>query len=544
MKVAIYSRKSKFTGKGESIDNQINMCKDYCSQKFNTNEFSIYEDEGFSGGNIDRPQFKLMIEDAKKGLFDAVVCYKLDRISRNVSDFSKTLDLLRDNNIAFISITEQFDTTSPIGRAMTYIASVFAQLERETIAERIRDNMLQLAKTGRWLGGTTPTGFESVEVSLTDHAGKVRKAFKLSPIPEEIELIKLIFKKFLELKILTQVETYLIQHEIKTKNDSYFTRFTLRTMLNNPVYATADEILYNYLDANKYEIYADKDMFNGTKGIMAYNKTIQKKNQSNKLRDSSEWIIAVAEHDGIIESSKWIEAQELINQNKSKTFRKVRSQDALLSGILKCAECGSYMRPKQGRLSSDGQQVFYYLCEMKEKSKRTKCSCKNAHGPSLDKAIEDYLKSMSSKKSDIRNKLYSEKLNVSTQGDAVNKELVMVQEKIKNNDAAINNLVSTLSQSQNTAAGKYIVDQINNLDEENNKLKTLLLELSKKSAIADMQSNEYLIIDEMISSFGTTFATTPTIEGKRALVKLIIDNILWDGENVDIVLFGSGTADT
>ena len=96
-----------------------------------------------------------MMDAAKKRQFKAIIVYRLDRISRNVSDFSGLIEELARLDISFISIKEQFDTSTPMGRAMMYIASVFSQLERETIAERIRDNMHELAKTGRWLGGTT-----------------------------------------------------------------------------------------------------------------------------------------------------------------------------------------------------------------------------------------------------------------------------------------------------------------------------------------------------------------------------------------------------
>ena len=102
--------------------------------------------------------FKRMMADSKNEKVEYIVCYRLDIISRNVSDFSSLITVLNDRNIAFVSVKEQFDTSTPMGRAMMYIASVFAQLERETIAERIRDNMLMLARTGRWLGGTSPTG--------------------------------------------------------------------------------------------------------------------------------------------------------------------------------------------------------------------------------------------------------------------------------------------------------------------------------------------------------------------------------------------------
>lgn len=107
MKAAIYSRKSKFTGKGESVENQIELCKSYAKNN-GYDDIYIYEDEGFSGGNINRPEFKSMMKDAAAKKFDAIICYRLDRISRNVSDFSTLIDELKVLGIDFISIREQF----------------------------------------------------------------------------------------------------------------------------------------------------------------------------------------------------------------------------------------------------------------------------------------------------------------------------------------------------------------------------------------------------------------------------------------------------
>ena len=191
MKAAIYSRKSKFTGKGDSIENQIQLCMDY-SKSIGIKEFLVYEDEGFSGGNIDRPQFKKMMQDAKDKKFDCLVCYRLDRISRNVSDFSTLIEKLNKLEISFISIKEQFDTSTPMGRAMMFISSVFAQLERETIAERIKDNMYELARSGRWLGGKTPHGFTSKKISFLDENLKERSMYQLEVNDEQMEIVKLI----------------------------------------------------------------------------------------------------------------------------------------------------------------------------------------------------------------------------------------------------------------------------------------------------------------------------------------------------------------
>ena len=165
LRVAIYSRKSKFSEKGESIGNQVDLCKDYIALNYPSNEYEveidIYEDEGWSGGTLDRPKFQEFMKEEQSNPYNILICYRLDRISRNIADFSSFMNELSKLDTSFISIREKFDTKTPMGRAMMYISSVFAQLEREVIAERIRDNMLELSKTGRWLGGDAPTGYSS-----------------------------------------------------------------------------------------------------------------------------------------------------------------------------------------------------------------------------------------------------------------------------------------------------------------------------------------------------------------------------------------------
>ena len=111
----IYSRKSKFTGKGESIENQIELCRQYIAMHFGeeaAENVLVYEDEGFSGGNLERPQFKKMMKHSQKIEFAAIVVYRLDRISRNIGDFAKLIEDLGDRHTDFISIREQFDTSS------------------------------------------------------------------------------------------------------------------------------------------------------------------------------------------------------------------------------------------------------------------------------------------------------------------------------------------------------------------------------------------------------------------------------------------------
>ena len=163
--VAIYSRKSKFTGKGESIGNQVELCKEYVRNMFGeeyADRCVVFEDEGFSGGNLQRPVFKRMMEDVRKHKFQAVVVYRLDRISRNISDFTGLIDELTKLNVSFASIKEQFDTSTPMGRAMMFIICVFSQLakswefytgKREQYEKQLGDLRAEYAQNEQTING-------------------------------------------------------------------------------------------------------------------------------------------------------------------------------------------------------------------------------------------------------------------------------------------------------------------------------------------------------------------------------------------------------
>lgn len=540
MKIAVYSRKSKFTGKGDSVENQIQLCKEYIGNHYavdSDDDILIYEDEGFSGGTADRPQYQQLLLDATAKKFKLLLCYRLDRISRNISDFSSLVDSLQIYDIGFVSIREQFDTTTPMGRAMMYIASVFAQLERETIAERIRDNMHQLAKTGRWLGGNTPTGFASKGMIKTDIDGKERKSYKLEEIKGEIDTVKLIFEKFVEMGSLTKLEAYLMQNDFKSKNGNYFSRFTLKTILSNPVYATADKRIYDYLIANNCDVYADAEEFTGKYGIIAYNKTLQKKHTASKIKDITEWIIAIGKHKGVVPGNLWIGAQTILFQNKSKSYRKVKNSESLLSGILRCSECGSFMRPRAaGRLYSDGKQRFYYMCELKERSRRHLCNIKNADGNELDRLVIDEIKKLSSSDFGLGKKISAELNEVNQRQRTIKVEIANMQEAIKANSIAIQNLVESLSQSKDTPAAKYMIAKINELDKKNNELKRNLLALQESESANQGATGSINMIDSLVSTFSSTVDTMDVMD-KRNLLHSIISRITWDGKDADIEIF-------
>jgi len=541
-KFAIYSRKSKYTGKGESIENQIELCRQYIAAHFGekaAENILIYEDEGFSGGNLARPQFKKMMADASQGKFSAVVVYRLDRISRNVGDFSQLIEKLNEMNISFISIKEQFDTSTPMGRAMMYIASVFSQLERETIAERIRDNMHELAKTGRWLGGNTPTGYCSESMEKVTVDGKVRKACKLKLVPEEAEIVALIFKTFIETCSLTKTDAFLLQNGIKTKKGNSFTRYAIRSILMNPVYMIADEDAYSYWSEHSDALFSEKCDFDGKRGIMAYNRTVQKPGKAIKYRPISEWIVAVGYHPGIIPGAEWIRAQEILNQNRSKHYRKPRSGVALLSGLLFCGCCGDYMRPKlTNRISSFGEQVFTYMCSTKERSKGALCSIKNISGNTLDRAIVDEIKKLS--RDDDGFLLQLERISRTFEGSAGGSELGLesLKKELMQCNKEMEAYLKSLAAAEGKAAEMYIIEKINELDIKIRSIKTRIEEITKLTQSGAMSQPECELIIDSLLKFNAALDSI-SVEEKRAYLRTLVKKIVWDGERVHLYLFGS-----
>ena len=535
----IYSRKSKFTGKGESIENQIELCRQYIAMHFGEDAAEnvlVYEDEGFSGGNLERPQFKKMMKDSQKIAFAAIVVYRLDRISRNIGDFAKLIEDLGDRHIDFISIREQFDTSSPMGRAMMYIASVFSQLERETIAERIRDNMHELSKTGRWLGGTTPTGYASESESKITVDGKERKAYKLKPIPEEIQLVKTIFSVFMETGSLSKTDQYLLEHRCVTKRGKQFTRFAIRGILTNPVYMIADDTAYQYLKENNVDLFAERAEFDGEHGIMAYNRTLQRPGKANQIRPMEEWIVAVGKHPGIIAGSDWVRVQAMLDVNKSKSYRRPRSNVALLSGLLRCGECGDYMRPKlTNRRTADGELIYTYMCSTKERSHGTVCSMKNCNGNTLDAKIIEEIRKLSADKETLTRLLAQTKKVISGSKEGYDAELALLREKHAETEDRIKRLVESLSVASETSA-KYVMEQIDALHQESETQRLRLAELEALTEQSRMLHQEFAFHQEMIESFASA-VDSATLEEKRRLLRTIVKKVVWDGKNAYVYLF-------
>lgn len=537
----IYSRKSRFTGKGESIENQIEICRRYIAAHYGEREAEqalVYEDEGFSGGNLERPKFKRMMSDSMEIEFAAIVVYRLDRISRNIGDFAKLIEDLGNRNVGFVSVREQFDTSSPMGRAMMYIASVFSQLERETIAERIRDNMHELARTGRWLGGNTPMGYESEGVVSVTVDGRARKAYRLKAIPEELDLIKLIYKKFAETASLTKTDEFLISGHYRTRRGKPFSRFAVKAILSNPVYMIADGEAYSYLTEHKAELFSGRDDFDGIHGIMAYNRTLQRPGKATREKPMNEWIVAVGRHCGAISGADWVRVQGLLERNKSKSYRKPRSHIALLSGILRCGHCGGYMRPKlTDRKTPAGEGIYTYLCTTKERSRGRVCNIKSANGNILDEKIIEAVKVLVRQSAELAEQISRAGRYIG--GEKHEAELETLGLQIAEAEKNIKALIASLERAEGSHAAEYILAQIEELHSKKEALQKRRTELDERLRQCDLTDAEFDAARRLLASADDCIDLY-TVEQKRSAIGNVIHKIVWDGEDVQIYLLPCG----
>lgn len=542
-KVFIYARKSKFTKQSESIETQTDKCRQYIglnlANDISENDIEEYCDEGWSGKDLNRPKFKEMNEKIKRGECGYVIVYRLDRISRSVSDFSNLLSEFQKAGVSFISVTEQFDTASSTGHLMMVITSAFAEFERRIIAERVRDNMRKLAESGRWLGGRTPLGFSSEKVKNSSHAdwgdNTERTEYRLTPNENEIKTVRLIYKRFLELQSLSKLDAFLLNNGIKTRSGCKFTCRTIRGILKNPVYCTADYAAYEYFNENGCELCIEDCELEQSRGLIAFNKT-----QSNDKRTKnpmSEWIIAIGKHEGIISGEDWVKVQRIIDSHSDKGCRKPKNSAALLSGVLRCG-CGSYMRPKNNRPKKSGKQSFVYMCELKERSNREKCRSNNLKGETADKIICDLLLNyeISSNPPDSRLEILLRKLEAADETNQ--REIRRLKKQVGEQKAAKENLFGFIGRTSDEALQAEAEQK---LKEYNSTIKALegeIYRLESADKLKKQYAAEFLSAEGVLKTFKSSFDTLSAAE-KRELIKGLFESIVWDGENLSVFIRGS-----
>lgn len=340
---AIYARQSVDNADSLSIQGQIDLCR----QKTGS-DHRVYQDKGYSGKNTNRPAFQQMMADVEQGLIQKIIVYRLDRFSRSIADFGRLWEILKKHNVEFVSINETFDTSTPMGRAMLNIIMVFAQLERETTAERVRDNYYQRAKLGSWPGGPAPYGFSIGR--LPGPEGK--------PVPGLIPnaraaVVERIFQTYAQPEAtLGSVARGLNAEGIPAPKRATWDNVTLSRILHSPLYTMADEDVYLYYQAKGLMFSNSLEEFDGLHAGMIVGK---RDRSAGKYQDLKEQHFSLSNHCGMISSDLWLRCQYKLDANRQ-LGGAGRGKHTWLSGLLKCAACGYSVK-----VNRDGDK-YYLVC--------------------------------------------------------------------------------------------------------------------------------------------------------------------------------------
>ncbi|MBK7537593.1 MAG: recombinase family protein [Myxococcales bacterium] len=348
---AIYARKSTTAGLEQefnSLDAQRTLCLAHIAQQPGWRALdTAYEDGGFTGANLERPAFTRLMQDIDAGLVDVVVVYKVDRLSRSLSDFTRCIDALTKAGVAFVSVTERFSTADAMGRLTMNLLASFAEFERGMVSERTRDKIRSTRKRGLWTGGSVPIGYRSENKKLRidePQAALVRRAFALFLQHRRIALVA----RFLE------SEGYPPPPTRGRKPAKRWPLARLGGILRNPLY-------------------------------------------TGRLRCGDEWVRG--EHPPIVDQATFQTAQNVIASATTGPRGAAPTTDVgyLLRGLLRCGGCGAAMVPSSTK--SRGTVHRYYRCATRLKVGSVACAAALLPAAEVERMVVEHLQaSMSSPK--------------------------------------------------------------------------------------------------------------------------------------------------
>lgn len=317
LRCAVYTRKSSDEGLEQdfnSLDAQREACEAFISSQRREGWLlnrDLYDDGGFSGGTMERPAFQRLLKDVSAGHIDIVVVYKVDRLTRSLSDFVKIVDVFDKHGVSFVSVTQQFNTTSSMGRLTLNILLSFAQFEREVTGERIRDKIAASKKKGMWMGGQPPLGYDVKERKLLVNSA-------------EAKIVRSIFQRYLNLKSVRLLKADLDAHKVvsKLRKASDGSPYGARPIARGALYLMLQNRIYIGEIVHKEKSYP-------------------------------------GEHDAIIDRALWEKVQAVLSENRiDRETGETSKTPSLLTGLVFDAQ-GNRMSPVHA--NKKGVRYRYYV---------------------------------------------------------------------------------------------------------------------------------------------------------------------------------------
>ncbi len=354
MYIALYARQSIEKENSISIETQLEYCRTMIKPDEKLYDTKCFSDKGYSGKDTNRPDFQRLMKDIRRGKVKKVIVYKLDRVSRSLIDFVDMLAEFKKYNVEFISSQECFDTSSPYGEMICKLLMIFAEFERTSIINRIKDAYDKRSDMGLYSGGRRVYGYNLEDTVIS---GIKTKKFVINE--EEAKHIKYIFEVYSKPAVtLRQLQTNLLANGTKPLYGVDWTTGKLSTLLRNPIYVKADADIYDYFERKNTQIIGDIKDFNGKHNVQLYGKTTHNKS----LTDWSDMKIVLLQSCGIVNSATWLKCQKKLEQNKQ-IGNSFSNNTSWLSGKLICAKCGHKMTTVKGETRK------YFLCTGKTHKK-------------------------------------------------------------------------------------------------------------------------------------------------------------------------------
>ncbi|EKO1913584.1 recombinase family protein [Clostridium botulinum] len=490
---AIYARRSEEKETGESIQNQLNICKNYIQNNNKDIIIDEYFDDDYSGRNMNRPDFQKMMKLVKKNYYDSIVFWKLDRVARNALEFLELHKELEKIGVNIISVTEGFDPSTPAGKLMMTMLAAVAEMERKNISQRVISNMNEMAKKGRWTGGNVPFGYKVVEIQGKKY------------LEDDLNLIRItraIFNKYIETESLFSTSKWLKDtHNISKAPTS------IKRILCNLVYVKSDNDIFKYLDNKNIHLHGE---LNGN-GLISYGKANKTKEDGVEFRDKDEWIVAVGKHKGIVSGLEYMKVQSIL-KSKNNSGRRGTGEVTFLNGLCKCYYCGSYMRTKQKK-NSTGSHYKYFACGKKD-SCLADCKNKMLNIGDVEETVLHKL--CNYKPGDI-------KIPINTI------DTTSLKSDLEKKRKQIKNLVLKLSLDDDLEA--ILLEQIKELKKESDALQRKIEEKERQNLLNDVSNYNKEFLQKQLSNFQNLFKKCTDIESKRKLVKSLVKEIRLDGVN-------------
>lgn len=494
---AIYARQSLDKKDSLSIEGQIEQCKGELKQ----NETPvIYKDKGYSGKNTARPELQRLLNDIKLGKIGKVIVYKLDRISRNITDFYKLFEEMQEYKCDFVSATEEFDTTG-MGKFVMGMLAMIAELERNNIQKRVKDNYYyRTATTGSWAGGPAPFGFKN---GRNEHNKPT-----LIPIPEEQEAVELMFALYygVEHYTLGQVARMLNDKGYKPHKRDVFDSVTVSKILQNPIYVNADKVLYTYFKKRKIKFLNSEEEWDGTRAAHIIGKKVGNAN-IRSYTTMEEQSVYLTNFQGFIPSISYVGVQERLAENQQFTRNNTSGLLEELGGKLKCGACKyaikSYSQSTNGRP--------YLDCY----ANRSLHTCKEKYNKVNFWELQEKVGEEIQKQLDNLHGLWQERVN----------SAYKATEEIESKQAELDKVVQTFIKGNNSndLTVKAVQSTVERLQSEINELEYRQQVALSSSGTLEIFLKHNLTLKESISK-GVKYQDLTT-EEKRQIIDVMIDKI-------------------